>query len=104
MKGLQIYLKKILHSNRPQRPRLGDVKIYSFFNLGARWCGWSSPRSGRFNPERDRVPILWEAVWVTGVWKISPPPTGIRSTDRPVRSESQYRFTITAHGFKFMVP
>jgi hypothetical protein len=26
------------------------VQHYSFFNLGARWRGWSTPRPGRFTP------------------------------------------------------
>ena len=26
------------------------VRIYSFFNLDARWGEWSTPRPGRFNP------------------------------------------------------
>ena len=25
-----------------------EVQLYSFFNIGARWCGWSTPRLGRF--------------------------------------------------------
>jgi hypothetical protein len=28
-----------------------------FFNLGARWGGWSTPRPGRFTPRKDPVPI-----------------------------------------------
>ena len=34
------------HLNSPERPRrVGvEVKLYSFFNLGARWGGLSSPR------------------------------------------------------------
>ena len=26
---------------------------YSFFNLDARWGGWSAPRSGRFTPGKE---------------------------------------------------
>ena len=32
--------------------------LYSFFNLGARWGGWLTPRPGRFNPGKDPVPIV----------------------------------------------
>ena len=32
--------------------------LYSLFNLGARWGGWSTPRSGRFAPWKDPVPIV----------------------------------------------
>ena len=32
------------HQNRPRRPRGGEeVQIYSSFNLGSRWDGWSTP-------------------------------------------------------------
>jgi hypothetical protein len=31
---------------------------FFFFNLGARWGGWSTPRLGRFTPGKDTVPIL----------------------------------------------
>ena len=65
-----------------------------FLDLGARWGGWSTPRPGRFTPGKDPVPIVQEAGW-------APEPvrrcaenlasTGIRSPDRPVRSESLYR-------------
>jgi hypothetical protein len=41
-----------------------EVEIYSFFNLGARWGGWSTPRSGRFTSrETDPVRFVKEAVW-----------------------------------------
>jgi hypothetical protein len=30
-----------------------EVWIFSFFNLGAGWGGWSSPRSGRFIPGKE---------------------------------------------------
>jgi hypothetical protein len=44
------------------RSRSGvEVLFYSFFNLGARWGGWSTPRRGRFTPEKDPVPIVYEA-------------------------------------------
>ena len=44
--------------------------------------------------ERDTVPIVQEAEWATGsVWTVAKnlAPTGIRSPDRQVRSESVYR-------------
>ena len=52
------------------------------------------PRPGRFTPKKDPVPSAQEAGWASGpVWtgaeKIAP--TGIRSPDRPARSESLYR-------------
>ena len=57
--------------------------------------GWSTPRPGRFTPgERDPVPVVQEAGWAPGhVWTGAEnlAPTGIRSPDRPARSESLYR-------------
>ena len=55
--------------------------------------GWSTLRPGRFTPGKAPVPIVQEADWTRGpVRKISPPP-GIRSPDRPARSESLYRLS-----------
>ena len=35
-----------------------EVQLYSFFNLDARWDGWSTPRPGRFTPGKDtRYPL-----------------------------------------------
>jgi hypothetical protein len=42
--------------------------------------------------ETDRVLNVQEAAWDPGpVWKISPPPTGIRTPEPPVRSELLFR-------------
>ena len=53
--------------------------------------GWSAPRPGRFTPGKDPVPVVQEAGWapgpvLTGAENLVP--TGIRSPDRPARSES----------------
>ena len=82
---------------RPRRPK-GRVQaeLYSFFNLGARWGGWSTPRPGRFTPEKDPAPIVQTAGWVPGpVWTGAEnlASTGIRSPDRPDRNESLYRLS-----------
>ena len=56
--------------------------------------GWSTPRPGRFTPGKDSVPIVQEAEWAPGlVWTDAEnlAHAGIRSTDRPARSESLYR-------------
>ena len=56
--------------------------------------GWSTPRPGRFTPGKDPVPIVQEAGWAPGsVWAGAEnlASTGIRSPDRPARSESLYR-------------
>ena len=44
--------------------------------------GWSTPRPGRFTPEKDPVPIAYKAVWTPGpVWTGAEnlATTGIRS-------------------------
>jgi len=35
-----------------------EVQLYSFFNLGVRWGGWSTLCPGRFTPGKDPVPIV----------------------------------------------
>jgi hypothetical protein len=32
---------------------VGELWLYSFFHLGARWGGWSTPRRWRFTPGKD---------------------------------------------------
>jgi hypothetical protein len=68
---------------------------YCFFNLGDRWGGQSTPRTGRFTPEKEtRYPLyrrLGGPQGRSGRENLAPLPTGIRSTDRPARSKSLYR-------------
>ena len=57
--------------------------------------GWSS-RPGRFTSGKDPVPVVQEAGWAPGpVWTGAEnlDPTGIRSPDRPNRSESLDRLS-----------
>jgi hypothetical protein len=61
------------------------------------WGGWSTPRPGRFTPGKEtRYPSYRRLSGPQGrsgrLQKISPP-TGIRSPDRPTRSESLYRLS-----------
>jgi hypothetical protein len=59
-------------------------------------CGWSVSRPGHFTRGKDQVPIVQEAEWVPlPVWTDAENlvPTGIRSPDRPARSESLYRLS-----------
>ena len=71
-----------------------EVQLYSFFDLGARW-GWVFNTTPRPFYPRERPGTHCIGSWVAPqgrsgrVWKISPP-TGIRSPDRPARSESLY--------------
>jgi hypothetical protein len=82
---------------RPTRAYRGSRGIaLSFLDLGARRGGWSAPRPGRFTPEKYPVPIVQEAGWAPGpVWTCAKNlvPTGIRSPDRPARSQSLYRLS-----------
>ena len=53
-----------------------------------------------FNSGKDPVPILQEAGWTPGlVWTGAEnlAPTGIRSPDRPARSQSLYRLRYPTH-------
>jgi hypothetical protein len=62
--------------------------------------GWSAPRSSRFTPGKGPVPIVQEAGWAPGqVWTCAKnlAPTGIRSPDRPARSQSLYQLSYRAH-------
>ena len=73
----------------------------SFHDHGTR-RGWGVSVMPRplFTPGKDPVPILQEAGWARGaVWTGSEniAPTGIRSPDRPVRSQSLYRLSYPAH-------
>ena len=58
--------------------------------------GWSTPRPGRFTPGKVPVPIVQESglspgpLW-TGAENLAL--TGIRSPNRPARSESLYRLS-----------
>ena len=64
---------------------------------------WLVPRPGRFTPRKDPVPIVQEPGWVPGpVWTHaeSVPSSGIRSPDRPARSQSLYRLSYPGYGLK----
>jgi len=70
----------------------GPINIKSFFNLDARWGGWSTPHPGRFIPGKEtRYPLYRRLNGPPGPgWAFAKniAPTGIRSADRPARSES----------------
>ena len=60
----------------------------------------SASRPGRFYPGNDPVSIAQEAGWATGPsWTCAENlvPTGIRTPDRPARSQSLYRLSYPAH-------
>ena len=74
------------------------VKLYSFFNLGARqgWVVNATPRP-RYPRERPGTHSIGGCVGpracLDGCGISRPPPTAIRSPDRPARSESLYRLS-----------
>jgi hypothetical protein len=81
--------------NRPRRPRGGlEVQLYSFFNLGARRGGSSTPRPCRFTLGKDSGTRCIGGGWAPGsVWMAAEnlALTEIRSLDRPASRESLYR-------------
>jgi len=81
--------------------------LYSFFNLGARWGRWSTPRPGRFTRRKDPVPTVLEAGWAPGlVWTGAEnlAVTGSRSPDRPARSQLLYRLSYPGPYFLCWMP
>jgi hypothetical protein len=75
-----------------------------FLDLGTR-RGWGVSVTPRpyFTPDKDPVPIVQEAVWTPGpVWigAENLAITGIRSPDRPARSQSLYRLSYRAHIYR----
>jgi len=78
-----------------------EVQLYSFLTtaLEGGWGVSVTPRS-LFTPGKDPVPIVQEAGWAPGpVWNGAEyfALTGIRSPDRPARSQSLYRLSYPAH-------
>ena len=59
--GKKIKVKVTLEET--PRPRGGvEVQLYSFFNFGARFGGWSTSHPGRFTTGKDPVHIVQEAM------------------------------------------
>jgi hypothetical protein len=70
--------------------------LYTFLTSALEEVGWSAPRPGCITPRKDPVPIVQESEWAPGpVWTCAKnlAPTGIRSPNRPVRSQSLYRLS-----------
>jgi hypothetical protein len=93
----QVQVKVKVTYNRLRKPRGGaEVQLYPFFNIGARYGGWSTPRPGHFAPGKDPVTLVYEAGWDLGsAWTGAEnlDPTGVRSSDRPARSDLLYRLS-----------
>jgi hypothetical protein len=81
-------VKVNVHRNRPEGPEGSRGIDLLFLDLGVRRGGWSAQCSGRFTPGKDPVQ---EAGWTPGpIWTCAKnlASTGIRSPDRPARSQS----------------
>ena len=79
-----------------------------FLDHGTR-RGWGVSVTPRplYTPGKDKVPVVQEAGWAPGpVWTDAEnlATTGIRSPDRPARSQSLYRLRYPAHGFLLATP
>jgi len=86
---LKFTLEQAMKAQRGSR-----VQMYSFFNHGARWGGWSTPRPGHFTSGKEtRYPLCRGLCGPQGrsvpVPDISPP-TGIQFPYRSDRSELLY--------------
>ena len=88
---------------RPYGPYRSRGIALPFHDHGNR-RGWGfnvTPRS-LFTHGKDAVPFVQEAGWAPGrVWTVAEnlAPTGIRSMERPARSQSLYRLRYPAHCF-----
>ena len=86
---------KVLPWQATKAQRVSRGIALPFHDLGAEDGGVGlAPRPGRCTPGKNTVPIVQEAGWApgtvwTGVENLAT--TGIRSPDRPARSQSLYR-------------
>ena len=74
--------------------------VLLFLDHGTRRGAWLASHPDRFLPREDPVLIVQEAGWALGpVWTDAEnlASTGIRSPDRPARSQSLYRLLYPAH-------
>jgi hypothetical protein len=93
---------KVTLDNATKAQRGGvEVKLYSFFNIGARWCGWVVNATSRPLYPRERPGTHCIGGWIgprTGLDGCGKScPTGIRSPDPPARIKSLYRLSYRAH-------
>jgi len=77
-----------------------DITLLFLDHGARRWWRVSVKPRPLFTPGKDPIPIVQEVGWAPGlVWKgvENLAPTGIRSPDRPVRSQSLCRLRYPAH-------
>ena len=75
---------------------MAESRCIQLYSSALDWGKWSAPRPGRFTPGKISVPSAQEAgqaprLLMTGAENHAS--TGIRSPDRPARSESLYRLS-----------
>ena len=94
-----VQVLRICTGRTTHRGRRGIALL--FLDHGTRrWWGVSVTPRALFTPGKDPVPLVQEAGWTPGpVWTGAEnlAPTGIRSPDRPARSQSLYRLRYPAH-------
>jgi hypothetical protein len=83
--------------NTHKKVKIPRNRNSTLFDLGTlEGGGWSAPRSSRFTAGKTRYPLYRRVGWAPGpIWTYAKnlAPTGIRSPDRPARSQSLYRLS-----------
>ena len=83
----------------------GIALLFLYHDTRKGWGVIATPRP-LFTPGKGSVPIVQEAGWAPGpIWTGAEnlAPTGIRSPDRPSRSQSLYRLRYPAHIYAYVV-
>jgi hypothetical protein len=79
-----------------------DMYLYSFFNLDARWDGWSTPLPDRFTTGKDPVPTVQKAGCAPGpVWTGAE--NSIRSPDCPARCYSDIAYCTYIYIYTYVI-
>ena len=87
-----------LQAREAQRVGRCIAPLFHDRGTGRGWVVSSKPRP-HFTPGKEPVPIVQKAGWAPGpVWTGGKSrPTGVRSPDRPARTQSLYRLSYSAH-------
>ena len=63
---VNVVVKANLTLEQATKAQIGiEVKLYTFFNFDASWCGRTTQRPRQLTPGEDPVPIVLEAGWVS---------------------------------------
>jgi hypothetical protein len=104
VKKVKVTLVQALRLCTSRTAHKGSRGIALTFLDHGTWRGWGVSVTPRplFTPGKDPVSIVQEAGWASGpVWTGAEnlTPTGIRSPDRPTRSQSLYRLRYPVHKY-----